>query len=145
MTEDYSADLAIDEEAALLARLYVLGEKYHDDKFKNAIIDTIIAVAQPSVHEVKTRWFLTGPEIDIIYRGTCKGSPIRKLMVDMHFQAGKKEWITESSINNKDFLEELCAHLLQKIDGAAEVKKVSFLNCLYHTHEDGEICEDAGE
>ncbi|KAJ4291131.1 hypothetical protein N0V90_010329 [Kalmusia sp. IMI 367209] len=59
-----------------LAKLYVLGERVGDVRFKNAMIDTIIAVS------VKARWCPVGEPVSIIYDGTKASSPARRLMTD---------------------------------------------------------------
>jgi hypothetical protein len=59
-----------------LARAYVLGEKPIDVKFKNAIIDTFVAVGTAMGYNP------IGERVDILYEGTPEGSPARKLVVD---------------------------------------------------------------
>lgn len=115
----------------------MLGERYQDSTFKNAVIDAIMA---KGVHQrdEKNTWYLTGPEVDVIYRGTCSGPPARKLMVDTHIAYGCTDWVTdEEEEHNKEFLQDLCAKLLTLGSRYAfDVKS----NCAYHEHEDGQRC-----
>jgi hypothetical protein len=42
----------------------------------------------------------------MVYKGTCAGFLARKLLVDMHIESGREEWI-EGGLHNKDFLVDL--------------------------------------
>lgn len=65
-------------ERACLARLYVLCEKLQDVKAKNCVVQALM----DSIYKKRTdnKWYiLLPPPIDIIYKGTVKGSPARQL------------------------------------------------------------------
>lgn len=98
-------------ESVRLCRLYVLGEKYQDARFKNAVVDAIIGKLHDEDEE---GWGPTGINVDIIYRDTCEGSPARKLMIDLHMKSGWAGWITNQQVHNQEFLKELCAKMLQQ-------------------------------
>jgi hypothetical protein len=59
-----------------LAKVYVLGEELMDVKFKNDVLDTIIATATEACY------YPIGEAVAIIYEGTTTSSPGRRLMVD---------------------------------------------------------------
>lgn len=104
-----------DSEYAQLARLFVLGEKYQDSRFKNRIIDAMIA----KHHDEDADGYGWSPHsvaIDILYRGTCDGSPVRKLMVHMWLDRGSSGWVTACKSLNHDFLRDLCALALNVRD-----------------------------
>lgn len=135
---DITEDRAIHgKENVLLAKLYILGEEYQDSIFKNAIIDAIMAKTVNLVSG--KRWYLTGTEVDIIYRGTCPGSPARKSMVHSHAAMGDKIWVMDDDEeHNRDFLRDLCCKMWSLLRG----EEVDFkTNCAYHEHKDGESCE----
>lgn len=67
-------------EYIILAKLYCFGEKYQDVRLKNAIVNAIITKASVE------RFSPVGPSVDIIYKGTCAGSPARRPMIDMHIR-----------------------------------------------------------
>ena len=75
----------------LLAKLYCFGEKYQNVRLKNATIDAIIAKSQTK-NPKSTRYYPVGPSVDLIYRGTCAGSPARKLMVHIYLASAFLCW-----------------------------------------------------
>ena len=88
-----------------LARLYCFGEKYQDVQLKNAVVSAMIAKAQ--VADPKgIRTYPGIQPVDMVYKGTSAGSLARKLLVDMHIESGREEWI-EGGLHNKDFLVDL--------------------------------------
>ena len=101
--EDSGADVH-DREFELLAMLYCFGEKYQDVRFKNTVIDAILA--KQNIKYEGGRWYPTDKAVDIIYQGTSSGSPARKLMVAIHTRHGSNEWF-EQEVNNHEFLIDL--------------------------------------
>ncbi|KAF2869130.1 hypothetical protein BDV95DRAFT_453386, partial [Massariosphaeria phaeospora] len=69
-----------------LASLYVLGEKFIDISFKNAVIDTML-----DYHEERSS-FPPYKAVKIIYEGTPLFSPARKLVLDMYAWRWNKIW-----------------------------------------------------
>ena len=101
--EDSGVDVH-DREFELLAMLYCFGEKYQDVRFKNTVIDIIIAKQNIKYQD---GWcYPTDKAVDIIYQGTCSGSPARKLMLAIHTRHGLNHWF-EQEVNNHEFLIDL--------------------------------------
>lgn len=117
VSPDDANDALHGRETMLHCRLYVLGEKIQDARFKNAVIDAIIAKSEERNETgTLTGWSPSGHDIDVLYRGTCKGSLARKLMVRMHLERGDGEWITDHKTHNREFLEDLCERMLEERD-----------------------------
>ena len=65
-----------------LARLYVLCEKLQDSRSKNYIVQAL----SDSIYKVHSdnRWRVPETEVlDILYKGTVKGSLVRRMVVDI--------------------------------------------------------------
>ncbi|KAH6870637.1 hypothetical protein BKA58DRAFT_440178 [Alternaria rosae] len=60
----------------LLAEAYVFGEKIIDAKYKNAVIETIIAACEAS------SWNMGPESVSIAYEGTPPGSPLRRMIAE---------------------------------------------------------------
>lgn len=94
----------------MLTRAFVFSEKMQDSDFKDAVVDALIhTVATPD--EKGVRWYPTMQSVDRAYTGTPKGSPIRRLLVDMYTFHGRKDWL--DSRKNVDFLADLAGCLLR--------------------------------
>lgn len=83
-----------------LARAYVLGEELMDIKFKNSVLDSIMAVSE------EFGWSPTGETANIIFRGTPANSPARKLVVDVvaHRAFDSDNWNEELQLCDREFL-----------------------------------------
>ena len=129
-----------DPEGDLLIDLYVLGEKYQDSCFKNALMDAIISKSDTADPQ-GLNWYFTKATVDDIYNNTTSSSPIRKLVVDQHVAYGERHWLADS-INHPDFLLDLARKLLDvQRDGSLNIYKEGWVDhCDYHEHEEGEIC-----
>ncbi|THZ85550.1 hypothetical protein D6C88_05561, partial [Aureobasidium pullulans] len=71
---------------------YILGEKLLNHDFKNEVLDTLLTE------------ILSGGKIDLtlatlVYEGTAKTSPLRRLLVDIYTWYGHKDWLRYG--NNK--------------------------------------------
>ena len=70
-------------------------------RLKNAVVDAIIAkICLPD--ENRIHWYPTMTAIDIIYKGTPKGSHGRSLMVHIYTRRGLNEWLEDDV--DPDFL-----------------------------------------
>jgi hypothetical protein len=83
-------------------------------------------------------WYPTKQWVDQAYNGTPEGSPIRRLLVDMHMNHGREDWLDGKK--NVDFLADLAGCLLldrmeQLLSMDPTMPAVS--GCRYH-HHDGE-------
>jgi hypothetical protein len=82
-----------------LAKAYVLGEELMDVKFKNDVLDTIIATA------IEASYYPIGEAVAIIYEGTTTSSPGRRLMVDFLVDIAQgPSWMDEFDNCPKEFL-----------------------------------------
>nr|POE90028.1 hypothetical protein CFP56_20495 [Quercus suber] len=107
--ENYSAACVAELES--LAYLYVFGEKYQDSKLRDAVIDAMVDMSQRGDGS-GDGWHATGNAIDVIYRGTMQGSPMRRLLIQQHLQIRHRGWLQPNTTNNADFLLDLSAALL---------------------------------
>lgn len=92
-----------------LAKLYVMGEELMDVKFKNAIVDTIVAIS------IKHTWCPIGEAVSIIYAGTSESSKARRLMVDYCVNNANSDssWTNEFQNCPKDFLAEVMKEMVK--------------------------------
>jgi len=67
----------------LLARLYVCGERLLNWDVRRAVVAEMIRLALIKDEDGHT-WGLSSEAVNIIYQGTPKGSPARRVVVDMH-------------------------------------------------------------
>ncbi|KAK0888545.1 hypothetical protein LTR57_025513, partial [Friedmanniomyces endolithicus] len=74
-----------------------------------AVIDALIVSVNTPAKD-RNCWFPTGFTVEKAYEGTPAGSPLRRLMVDLHNHNGDEEWIKEQ--NNLEFLKDLTRELL---------------------------------
>jgi hypothetical protein len=81
-----------DEFYELLAKLYVLGERFLDECIRAGVLKEIIRLSGLSDKDGKA-YDPAGESANIIYRGTTAGSPARRLMVDIHLVHGTSEWL----------------------------------------------------
>ncbi|SMQ54999.1 unnamed protein product [Zymoseptoria tritici ST99CH_3D7] len=70
----------------VLAKLYVLGEKFMHPEFKNAVVLAILRETEEDVYPV-------GEAVNTIYEGTLKGSLGRQLLVDLFYGYGNPHWL----------------------------------------------------
>jgi hypothetical protein len=61
----------------LLAKAYIFGDKRLDVPFKNAVLVELAQVSRASKSTPSTKI------LEVIFAGTCPGSPLRRLVVDM--------------------------------------------------------------
>lgn len=77
-----------------LVHLYVLGEKLLDTNFQDRVIDAIVAAArQPD--ESGHRQIPDEVSVNYIYQNSPKGSPARKLMVDIWLTDSGDDWLED--------------------------------------------------
>jgi hypothetical protein len=102
-------NLGEEEEYKTLSACYVVGEIFNDALFKNAVLDAFLEVRinQPFMNFIEP-----GKDaIAIIYDGTCKGSPARRLVVDMWVKFGEANWADRL----KDMPDEFCLDLTRAL------------------------------
>ena len=134
------------EKHLMLAKIYVLAEKFHDTRCQNSLIDTVIEIGcLRSSRKPQQAWYFTGPEVDIIYEGTREGDPLRRLVVDTHVKIGIGKWVAGHEIKNVEFLAELCSRMLDERAKERRSSMKSFEAVLdesrsYRKHERGKSC-----
>jgi hypothetical protein len=128
------------EEVNLLIEAFVLSEKLQDQDFKDAIIDSLIhAVDTPDRQD--TRWYPRSATIDRAYRGTPENSPLRKLLVDIHFFYGHTDWLDKAT--NTDFLRDLTKEFLRDrgdLVTRSNRTKSQLASCSYYSHSTENTC-----
>lgn len=83
-------------EISTLIDCYLLGEKFQDSVFRNAVINTLIACIHPMGTDT---WHVPHLSrcVARAYDGTCEGSPLRKLLVDTFvYHSNTAESVTEA-------------------------------------------------
>lgn len=117
-----------------LAEAYAFGEEIMDVKFKNAILDSMMATA------MKWNTFPGLDAVNLIYEGTTSKSPARHLLVDIHAQKAHagKEWNVQYGGCPKEFLVDLVSAMAgQRPASGKEPWKYAWES--YHEKEVGEV------
>lgn len=125
------------DESDLLIKAFVFGEKIQDGRFRDAAIDCLIACLN-SKDENRYKWFPTEQGIDMVYEGTPPGSPLRRLMVDMHVYYGEESWFDGET--NTEFLVELARDLLNVRQELDLNEPACGTSCSYHHHSHDKYC-----
>jgi hypothetical protein len=99
-------------ESVALARLYVLAENMQDTDAKDAVVEATLGASRVPG---SNGYCVPGREsIIIIYAGTLKGSPMRKLLVDFYTFRARSTWIDGDVHWPNDFMRDLTLSLLDK-------------------------------
>ncbi|KAK5175871.1 uncharacterized protein LTR77_001011 [Saxophila tyrrhenica] len=123
-------------EYQLLARAYILGERFFDAPFKDAIIDSII-------HKLRTSGVFDTRLTNLIYANVPVGSQLKRLLVDIYTFAGSREWLNEEAVGeeiNSEFVLELSKRQMDiaKLLGPKVPMYVSN-TCGYHEYPRGVV------
>ncbi|GIZ37638.1 hypothetical protein CKM354_000108000 [Cercospora kikuchii] len=86
-----SVEYATQEEYWFIASLYLFAEKYLDDGFANAVIDTFAEALDLPNPDDGFYYAPSGLVIAAVYDRTMPGSPLRRLMAKTYFDANKNE------------------------------------------------------
>lgn len=128
----------------VLIGAFIFGEKVQDGDFRDAVIDALIHTAG-SPDEKGTYWYPTGRTVDRAYTGTPEGSPIRRLLVDMHAFHGRRHWLDGQ--RNVDFLADLAGYLLRDRSEHSQTLDSTtpdVSGCQYHHHRgEKSVCYSA--
>jgi len=95
-----------------VAKLYVFGERVLDTCIRNTIVSEIVRVATMPDAKGNTS-FIGSVASNILFDGTPKRAPIRRLIVDEHISNGKKDWL--DATDNPELLLDLAHALLEKV------------------------------
>lgn len=127
-------------EINLLIDAFILSEKLQDQSFKDAVIDSLVhAVDTPDGQNI--RWYPKSAAVDRAYSGTPEKSPLRKLLVDMHFFHGHADWLDEPI--SADFLKDLAKDFLHDREGIVtrtDRTRTQLAGCSYHSHGAKNTC-----
>lgn len=127
-------------ELPLLIEAFVFGEKIQDGDFKDAVIDSIIASINIPGKDDKC-WYPSGSTVDRAYEGTPEGSPLRRLMADIHVNHGGREWL--EGVTNIDFVKDLAGDLYVDRESTtfrANPTASHLKSCGYHDHGEDRPC-----
>ena len=131
-------------EINVLIGAFIFGEKVQDGDFRDAVIDALIHTAG-SPDEKGTYWYPIGRTVDRAYTGTPEGSPIRRLLVDMHAFHSRRHWLDGQ--RNVDFLADLAGYLLRDRSEHSQTLDSTtpdVSGCQYHHHRgEKSVCYSA--
>jgi hypothetical protein len=98
----YSHQIDIAHDTIRWARMFVLGEQFMDVEFQDMMVEVLVRCCEAKKYPICG-------EIDIIYSGTTKGSPVRRLLVDIYVWFAGPVWIENERIDEKsqDFVKDL--------------------------------------
>jgi hypothetical protein len=120
-----------DNEYETLVKAYILGEKFMDTDFKDAIMDAIVDKLR-SLRRFDTR--LT----TLVFSNTPSTSPLRRFWMDAYYYFGSPEWLNATSVGspiNTEFMVEFSRHQMQFRRGSEECgPHTMFWSCTYHEH-----------
>ncbi|KAK5675590.1 hypothetical protein LTS10_011690 [Elasticomyces elasticus] len=111
----------------LLLQCYILGEKFLDTSFKDAVIDCILEV-------IARRRVFQNYMSGLVYKNTPEGSPLRRLMCELFAWCATATWYDE--VPDGEMLVDL-AKMQTSFWNGQKPKTVPFLSsdvCAYHSH-----------
>ena len=132
-------------EQDLLVRAYAFGEKIQDTTFQNTILDALI-MSTNTPDKQKRRWFPGRALVSRAYEGTPVGSPLRRLMVDLHNYHGDASWVEGG--HNEEFLVDLVREMYKTRPRPTSADPTGSIidSCAYHLHSDdgyGKACRSS--
>ncbi|OQN95406.1 hypothetical protein B0A48_18592 [Cryoendolithus antarcticus] len=127
------------KEFGLLVDGFLFGEKIQDGHFKNALIDALIQSVR-ALDLSGTPWRPIKRWVDQAYKGTTNGSPLRRLLVDLHAFRGESAWIKGSC--NVDFLRYLAERWVDNQDMPSKLDptRTDLGSCFYDHHSKANMC-----
>jgi hypothetical protein len=134
-----------DEEYALLAKAFVLGDRLRDVDFANAVMDAMVEKCQTPASDGKI-WYPEADVVKYVYDNTPDSSPVRRFFVDVISHNERGGWLGSKVDLPKDFLYDLSSALLTfELDRANQAGNPStggnLIRCGYHQHDmDTKVC-----
>ena len=124
------------KEYKLLVRAFILGEKFMDSHFKDAVVDSII-------HKLRQTSFFDPRLTNLVYDNTPAQSPLRRLWQDVYVWSGNPGWLDENTLGefvHAEFALDLSRYQmkLNRGQGPSSAPYVG-VTCVYHEHADG-VC-----
>lgn len=140
-TGETNASTLLHEEHELLADLYLLGHKFQDSSFKNAVVDTILDISYLNDEDGHSHL----PVPDFVSGGTLLNSPARRCLLDLYASRLDPDGINLNIAIERPFMQDVFKVVLRKIDvksenGGFRGKKLK--KCDYHEHANGVRCSE---
>lgn len=128
-----------DSELDLLIDSYTFGEKVQDRIYQDAVLDSLLVFSNTKDEKGDT-WFPSGGLVRRAYEKTPAGSPLRRLLVDMHNHHGRSDWIKEH--NSEEFLADLVREMFatRAAPVGIDLTNWELSGCTYHHHGKDERC-----
>lgn len=114
-----------------LAQAHLLGLRLMDDRFQNATMDAIVS-------RMGSGTFPGHNTVQLLYDDTNEGSPIRRLMTDVHVFAASASWVENKDFSSyhPDFINDVIKGLIvgRKLPERSQ-RPWELTPLLYHTKE----------
>jgi hypothetical protein len=115
-------------DAVLLAKHYAMGEQVQDRRYQNLVINRIIAATCPQSTAPSQSSAAKCPSfeaVSVIYKSTPKGSPGRRLMVDVYAIKGDSTWMEDFPVagDGVEIAAEILADISQALFNRRELTK----------------------
>lgn len=136
-----------DTDGTTLVRLYVLGDFLGDDRFCNAIIDTLVHHVNRDNAKSESVIVFDTTSVDLAWDRTARGSPLQRVLTELilcdlgdHPRVpmflNRGAWSPEASV---DIFEHIQNHrsLVKAIEPLAKDPRVNKDKCAYHKHGKG--------
>ena len=125
-----------------LVDCYVLGDRFRDNGFKNAVIDAINASTRIKIDGLFR--LPSGHTTTKIYMSTAEGSPLRRLIVDQHVTRGNSSWMHDAGVAqfHPQFLYDLSVAFMDDQASYQKANKITpdSVPCKYHEHGANSVC-----
>jgi hypothetical protein len=114
----YSHQIDIAHDTMQWAKIFVLGEQFMDVEFQNMMVEVLVRCCEAKKYPICGK-------IDIIYSGTTKRSPVRRLLVDIYVWLVSPVCIVDECIDEKpqDFVKDLLVALVVQRQAMWKKKK----------------------
>lgn len=128
-----------DEVFSLLINAFVFGDKIQDGNFRDGTIDALVRTVHTPAQD-GTHYYPGIRRLDQAYKGTMKGSPLRRLLTDMYVHHAKGDWSVQT--DNCELLQDLTRELLdtRPTPSAQDPTAAGTCSCSYHHHGKDESC-----
>ena len=131
-----------ERDSAELDRLidaFVFGDKDQDGRFRDAVLDALVACASTPDTAGMT-WFPAMSAVKKAYQRTPEGSPLRRLLVDLWARHAMEKWLGADMV--PEFLSDLVRELLSLRQDQLPSHPCDghLSSCVYHHHSDQRSC-----
>ncbi|KAK1086140.1 hypothetical protein LTR33_001711 [Friedmanniomyces endolithicus] len=118
---------------------FAFGEKIQDGRFRDAVLDALIACAS-TPDTAGARWFPAISGVKRAYQGTPESSPLPRLLVDLWARHAMEKWLGADML--PEFLFDLVRELLslRQDNLPSHSSDGDLSSCVYHHHSDQRSC-----